>query len=400
MDAMTRILVDNSTLAAAGRAMYLGDFSVEGGMHAEIYYRRFADAREEDVHSLAELLSIFVLFDQVLWEGSSCAQESRVMDNSNAAELGDSAWVYDWFPLYRDAHNNGAIQHYFASSAWDRLREAQRRAAHWVVTRVQSGTYEVQRGFRIPLAYSAEDHYERADIVKTAVQNGLELQARYIPLALFLSRGLYYQSVSYEEPSCSYAPHSFRASLLANIELQASALLSHVTYDSADILRRVDAVLLERALAVADVPPSVLQGVAVGAAFLRRSASPRAAFDDAMAFRESSGGREVRDLMREMITLVSEGAYPSVSLVLSDIDRQLRGLLLERFGFAPARQGQSSGDELGLLFGLMGAAKTLLAAALELLPAAARKHITQLLYTSLTEPSGFQLLFERYLPHQ
>jgi hypothetical protein len=67
----TRVLLDYTSFAAAGRAIYYGDLGTEGGRHASSYYELYADARTEDQRSLAEVLTALVLFDQLVWEGSS-----------------------------------------------------------------------------------------------------------------------------------------------------------------------------------------------------------------------------------------------------------------------------------------------------------------------------------------
>ena len=56
----TQALIDNTTLAAAGRALYAdnGFTSAHGSEHATDYYRRFPDMRVEDCASFAEFLQL------------------------------------------------------------------------------------------------------------------------------------------------------------------------------------------------------------------------------------------------------------------------------------------------------------------------------------------------------
>jgi hypothetical protein len=100
------VIIDNTTFASAGRAIYHGDKRTDGGKHAEEYYQSYPDAVFLDKQSLAEFLTAFTLFDELLWDGSSCIQEV-IEHNPDVSYI----WIYDWFPQFKYAHQEGIIKH-------------------------------------------------------------------------------------------------------------------------------------------------------------------------------------------------------------------------------------------------------------------------------------------------
>jgi hypothetical protein len=158
----------------------------------------------------------------------------------------------------------------------------------------------------------------------------------------------------------------------------------------------LDSVFLARVAAMLPAHPPALRGVAIGHAFLHASLSPRQAFQNALAFRREPEGRDVRERMKQLLTLASSHALPKASALLEDLDRELRDVLLHRFGVAPAVPTRSESDTT-VLFSLMGSFKIVLSAAMHLLPANIRTEVTSLLHTPLSKPTGFQLIFQKYL---
>lgn len=116
----TVVLIDNTTFASAGRAMYHGNKETKGGEHAEDYSLRYPNAISLDRHSLAEFLRAFILFDVLVWDGSSYVQELEDMDDAS----GGGVWVYDWFPQFNYAHENGIIDHILRNDTKDQIRGA------------------------------------------------------------------------------------------------------------------------------------------------------------------------------------------------------------------------------------------------------------------------------------
>jgi hypothetical protein len=391
------VLLDNTTIAGAGRCIYSADQRTMGGRHAQEYYSKFPDAPEEDSRSLAEFLTTLVLFDQVKWEGSSWrTQESNAMSDSPVEEWDPkSAWVYSWFPAFSDANDLGVLQHHVTKDASKQLNEAQYRAARWVFGRVQSGTFSLPKNFRVPLSYGDENHEERGSLLRAAAGAGLTLHETNIPLALFLARGLYYQSVAFLEKSWSYLPHSFRASLLFDWEQQFASLLCAVSFkqDAKDVLDNLNERFLSKVTEVASIKPKAFRTVSIGAAFLYRYDDPKLAFEQAIEFRQSAPGRDVRERFRAMIAAASKGSSADVSIVLDEIDKELKEYSLHKCG----RSADSLG-ELKLLAGSMGVLKNAVEAAAHLLPTHIRTEAIKLLYMPLTQPTGFQLLFGHYIP--
>jgi hypothetical protein len=236
----TRILLDNTTFAASGRAIYCGDLKTEGGVHAEEYYRKYSDAEVIDRRSLAELLTAIVLFDQLLWEGSSWyTQESEQTVKQHAQDPDPkTAWLYTWFPVFSQAHKESIIQHHFTENPGMLLTTAHKRALEWVTKRMQTGKYQLPENFKIPQSYYDPDHYERGHLEGMIPSDEPNFDKRYIPLALFLARGLYYQSAVLREDGWSYLPHSFRSVLMEDAEQQAAALIcsATTTIDARDVL--------------------------------------------------------------------------------------------------------------------------------------------------------------------
>ncbi len=152
----SKVLFDNTSFAGTGRAIYAGDSFSKGGSHAADYYELYADAIAEDQRSLAELLTALVLFDELLWEGSSfLSQEIQEMNDDMPGKHDDfsNAWVYSWFPVFSEAHREGVIKHHFARNAGMQLPVARKRAVQWASSRLKEGKIEFPKNFRIPLCY-------------------------------------------------------------------------------------------------------------------------------------------------------------------------------------------------------------------------------------------------------
>jgi hypothetical protein len=317
------------------------------------------------------------------------------MDELNAERNWvEAAWVYAWFPVFNDARRMSIVEHHITSNASLQLPAAYERASVWVYEQLQNGTYRLPRNFRVPLAYSDPDHPDLAKLANVESEFGITLDHKFVPTALFLARGLFYQGVAYQQAHWSYLPHSFRSILLSDVEQQAASIISAATtsMEAAQVLRELDSAFLRRVGALVNLPTTTPSIAAIGGGFLRTSESPLAAMRHAMEFRETGAGREVRDRFRELVRLAQTGAHPLLQLHLSEIDRQLRDYLLHKFGYT-----DSPANTTQVFLSLLGSCKTALIAALEILPSDVRTGIMRFLYTPLTPPSGFQLLFSHYL---
>jgi hypothetical protein len=306
------------------------------------------------------------------------------------------AWVYSWFPIFLEAYNSGSVRHHFARNAGMQLSSAHHRAVQWVSTRLRE--IKLPRGFRTPLCYKDVQHPERDRIVSAAQLARISLHDDEIPIALFLSRGLFYQSVALAESGWSYLPHSFRNVLLRDTSAQAAALIcsATTTIDAENVLSELDAVFLKRVAQVAKVPEPMYKCISIGAALLRKSRSPRTAIELALEFRDTTQGKAVREYFRHLIQLGRGGRFVDIKAHIAELDKSLRDAVLHKFGYC---ENNEFGDEK-VAIGLSGPLKDVTEAALALLPATKRAAITRILHTPLTPPSGFQVLFSYYFPEE
>lgn len=403
--AETTVLIDNTTFAAAGRTFYLADQASEGGRHARAYHAAYQDAKALDRQSAGEFLTALILFDKLLWDSASASGESP----EETGKYDWNPWLYDWFPLFRKANQLGIIENFeerYVSGK--RLELAKALAFKWVQEQIASQGYILPRDFRVPRAYYSENYSDRGDFEALNGRHGYPLTDHHLAIAMFLHRGLYYQSYSYgpttwmKSQNWSYLPHAYRASLL---RLPSWNLLATVCNDEEmwlgemhkleitgpELVQKLDRRFfqaLDNTVRIESIPG----GIALGASFLQgnwRDATH--ALEGALEFRESRSGRQVREFFRELVDLGKASNKQAIEDRLGDFEALLQDAARNRFGTS-----WTADPKAGFLIGLLGSWKDVLAPVLSMLPRRIKEAVTRVLYTS-THDHGFQILFKRYL---
>jgi hypothetical protein len=409
----TNVVVDNTTFAAAGRVMYSGDLSVEGGQHAEDYYRKFKDQKRSDAQSFLELLTALILFDSLSWNGSSAAQDARNMNDAHWFSE-EETWVYKWFPLFWMAANQGnAIQHrtYTGDRKTDgvRLEKAQRVAVEWTRQYAEEKNRSLPLGFRTPIVYLDPKHHERWEITSLLEQRELQFTDDKIALALFLSRGLFYQSETLSEPGLSYLPHSYRAVLLSDPTIASLSLtcseqvadyLKPRTYkdpmDGIKVMREIQKVFSEELKHSKGLESEEFNSaMSIAGAFLQRTKGDcKGAFCDVMEFRETGAGKRLREQVREMVILAEESKLLPLKARLERLRKELQDIEREQLGHA-SQSNSANPYLIDLIEKGLGSQGFLLKPLLSLIPLEAREAVTK--FGNITFfPSGFQLIFRNY----
>lgn len=388
----TSILVDATTLAAAGRLLHGGDGTL-GSDHAELYYQRFGHAsREEDLHAFQHFLTALVLVDEIRWEGSSYgAQEDPVhpterMDDMDSSRV--STWVQNWFPRL----NQKFIRACHLEGVGMCLKTAHWQAASWVAQLSQVDFDKVQ-GARLPLWVQDVNHPDRAQLLSAMKAHKVDLPAGRIPLALYVGRGLFCQTAAYGNAVTAYAPHCRRGTLLMRPDLQRhiaiTRMFQHYSPDDegADRLRQVDDIL-RKAAAPWQTPSIDYSGIAIGAAFLHKRPEFAAAYEEALDFRAKYP--DVRRTFAEFVARAQAGEAPNAHAVLRDLQRSLETRTVRRFGAGDAQLGIA-------MFGSIG---RMIDFAIGRLPSSVSESLRKALFVQLHPWTGFQVLLSYYWPER
>jgi hypothetical protein len=390
----TVVMIDNTTFASAGRAIYFGSTDTEGGRHAEDYYRRYSDAISLDRQSLAEFLTALILFDNLAWDGSSCIQESTDMEN----QYGWNAWLYEWFPQFEMARREGIISHVNERQADSRLSRARLLSLSWV--KEHYSTYRPTRpaGFRVPLAYKSDDYKDFPDFCALNEEKEFNLNRDELAVAMFLHRGVFYQSRVCSKDGWSYLPHSYRAHLLAIPEIIAlTVMCDDDTYFNlrdgirgVEILRTIDEHFQQELKKAIKLKP-VSVGTAIGASFMQMQGTPYRAYTEALSFRSSRHGEDIRNQFQELVVLGRESNRQGIENRMLEIDRSLQSEARSRFGAAWTADPNST-----YAMNLIGSWKAIIEPIVSYLPVDFREGVSKFLNKQFNR-NGFQILFSRYL---
>lgn len=398
----TFVMIDNTTFASAGRAMYHGDKNTYGGTHAKDYYTRYPDAISLDRQSLAEFLTALILFDVLVWDGSSHVQELKDMDDA-AVERG---WVYNWFPQFKYAYENGIIDHILKNDtreqiegALNRLERAQLLSLQWVKEHFDDEyKSKLPRGFRVPLAYQSEDYRDRSSFIALNQGERFGLNEEQLAVAMFLHRGLFYQSRICSEDGWSYLPHSYRAYFLSIPEVIGLSIMCddesffylQEPITGTEILRNIDEHFQRELGKVIKMKPTPV-GTAIGASFMQMHRQPYRAFCEALSFRESRQGENVREQFRGLVDLGISSNRQGIENRIREIDKSLRNEARNRFGTA-----WSPDPNATYAINLVGSWKSIIEPLIDYLPMNFREGATKFLYKQINR-NGFQILFSNYL---
>ncbi|MCP4897457.1 MAG: hypothetical protein GY906_10845 [bacterium] len=403
--AETIALIDNTTFAAAGRTFYHNDPSGKGGLHAREYYSEHRDAKAIDRQSTSEFLTALVLFDSLRWDSASSSGETPAVTDDRRY----LPWLYDWFPLFHEASQLGIIEDFEERYvSWDRLNLAQQLAFKWVEEQIATEAFQLPSNFRVPLAYYSEDYADRGDFERLNAKNDWALTEDELAIAMFLHRGLYYQSYSYgpsewvDFEGWSYLPHSYRASLLRSPSWNLLATVCNdqdlwlgqmhkLEITAPEIVRELDRRFFQALDKTVKIEP-IPGGVALGWSFLQENwREPTHALESALEFRESRSGKEVRAFFGDLVALGKDSNRQAIEDRLGDFEKMLQGAARRRFGTS-----WTPDPKAGFLIGLTGSWKDVLAPALDIMPRRIREAVIRVLYTSTYE-HGFQILFNSYL---
>jgi hypothetical protein len=393
----TVVMIDNTTYASAGRAIYSGRKDTEGGRHAEDYYRRYPDAVSLDRQSLAEFLTALVLFDTLVWDASSTIQESKDAEDSVGSWTWNP-WIYQWFPQFDLARKEGIISHVDEYWAFRRLNRARLLSLLWVKEHYSKYKATLPMGFRIPLAYKSEDYRDLSRFDELNSEGNFNLNKEELAVAMFLHRGMFYQSRVCSQDGWSYLPHSYRAHLLRIPEIIGMTVMCDGdTYfelrdviTGVEILRSIDEHFqqeLNKAIKLKPIPV----GTALGASFMQMHDEAYSAFTEALSFRYSKYGENIRKQFRELVALGSVSNRQGIENRILNIDRSLRNEARSYFGAAWTPDPNST-----YVLNFIGSWKALIEPIINYLPMPFQEGATKFLNKQFNR-NGFQILFSRYL---
>ncbi len=362
---------------------------------------RFPSAEREDRRALYELVTALVLVDELTWEGSSTLTDvtdppldpdfgKRALDSGGHQNL---AWVYRWFPKFETLRQDKTLlPTYLYDVDRDRLGLAQELVVKWIagmdaLRRTQTSLFVN----KIPLCYRDPAHPDR-HAVRTYGDFRPRLTEDEISVALFVSRGVFYQACTKASNLEGYLPHSCRGYLLQDEglrEIVDYCALCTNEISATQVLEWVDSTVYERARAVATRGLPQGKGMSVGGSFFRGTASPLAAWESAIAFREGPSGIELRQHFRGLLDLAAQDDKIRINQALVEIDKQLVTATIHVKGCLDTPPA----EERLVLDALPWWGK----AAHYMLPESAKGALRKALFASLTNKSPYQMLFDAYL---
>lgn len=404
-DTLTRILIDNTTFAAAGRYSHQYATDSIGAEHARDFWRKYPKQKDEDRRSFQEFLTALVLFDRLYFDGSSYVQEYSEL---NQKDKDSDHWIYRWFEKFEE-YDSIFVQrrHSFGDSDSGRypenlLSDSRIIAMNWVKLKTEEG-WEEPDNFRLPEVYNpsggvhGKKHVDLNRFSRLNKEGNYNLDERELGLAMFLHRGLFYRALSYSYEGFAYMPHSYRGMLLDDPDLEVVSkglALQETPFDMKPIhpkdimddLGKVVSRNLE-AINIKDMPARI----AIGRAFFQGYEVE--AFEWAMKFRESDYGVGIRESFRDMVAKGTEGNVEAVRGRVEDFNSQLLNAR-KRFLGTDGRDSYMLPEwSFKFLKEFEGVGKTLARA----IPREYREDLTSLI-ASTRATTGPMVLFSYYIP--
>lgn len=391
----TRVLVDNTSLAGCGRVLYSHPHPAhpgkEGAAHANSFYSANPENVELDWTSFSEFLTAFVLFDEIVWDSSSCNVDSENND------LFDYRWLYDWFPIFDELFQNQIVTEVsdqWVASSGGRLDRARHIAMGWVKSQVASGTRQLPVNFRVPLSYYSSDYYDYN--VFRHLNEEYQLSESDLATAAFVHRGLFYLGRTHSEPGVGYLPHSFRATLLRDPAFSVLSVFCNdqlcptvQSIDPITIIRDVGD-QLARAVNQATEVPGLTAHVAIGSAFCQvDQGNPWQALAEAQVFRDSIQGAKLRRWFSELIELGNDSNKMAIRQRIADVETELRQFAAEKLG--------GRVEKISLLDPIPVVGR-LVNALVPSLPREWSEGLNRVLNRRIGPHTGMQLIFDYYLP--
>lgn len=387
----TTILVDNATLAAAGRATYRQmdtGLPPESLNHISTYEKNFPTSVASDAVSLSELITSLILYDELTWNRGSCVEEDK--DQFTGMVLKERLWVYSWFPLFQQANEANVLTEFqdYYSHETSRERESQIFSLKWVKEYYSSYKGNLPTDFKVPEIYGSDNYMYRSKFEQ--LNSKFDLNEEQLQVAMFIHRGLFYLSHVFSKEGYSYLPHGNRASFLMDEKLNLMAYVisgcNNYKYriDANNISTRIDEVIRsKRGRAIGSTQISLS---AIGGAFVHKHGIENA-FVKAMEFRNSPSGIEVR---QHFSCLVQSGLKPdniSLNIELVKISKEIDDITKAYLGGIASEITESL-----QLVGLPKWAEYLASK----LPSKVQSSAVKAAH-KVVAPSGYQLIFSNYL---
>ena len=215
-----------------------------------------------------------------------------------------------------------------------RLEHARVFAMEWART-LPDSNYKLPDGFRIPKIYSSNTYVDHQFFLE--LNNNYKLTPDMLEMAKFVHRGLYYQSLIYEDDNMSYLPHAYRAFLLENEDLKALSQFCYITPDISPIsgkriMKDVNGIFvknLDEACNLSHLPKNLVLG---GAFYQPDNSDPLAILEKVFDFRETTQGTKLRINFEELLSIGRSGNKSAVEDRLSDINLEMVTSRLQLFG--------------------------------------------------------------------
>lgn len=400
MDRVVEVLIDNTSLAGAGRMMYrepIVDASLstsecwhagpKGTEHARAYYRAHSgpDMRQEliDLESFCEVLTSLVLFERIRWNQDSVTEMGMVQGN----------WLYALFPAFQFAYEDGIVRGTRSKKDGDRRRSCWLLSGQHVKALLD---VELPVGFRLPNMYSDPEHPDRMEFLKAT--DGLCSTEEEVSLAMFVGRGLYYQSDALLN-DLSYIPHRYRSPFLTIPRIAKHSLIAAICAQAPkhqpdfgrQTMNALDSVFEEELSAsIGEQWDGHFGGIAT--AFLSGAGmNPRRAWENVMNFRQSTQGREVREAFADLVRLNAEGRALQSRARIEEIRQQLMAIQRHKYGHSTRSRRTDIATE-SLVNTLADNFSFLVRPIRSLIPLSVYEKVIQIGNVSIGQ-TGFQLIF-------
>jgi len=388
----TIAFVDTTTLAGAGRVLHVKE-PHEGGKHADEFYSRYPDTPQEDWLSFVKLLTIVSLFDKVVWEASSETYENQLVENFDGL-VSCEPWLYRYFPAFKSVKADLITDVYLNgnNSIWN---ESIKQACLLVDNIGKNEINSILSTIRLPKWVKDPNHYDRSTLTELASNDKISIDGVKPELALFLARGLYYQSLAVIRDYTGYVPHSFRSLLLVRPDVlrRLPVVLYHQQVEPrdqvAELLESVNRVVAESAGQWISPEYSEQRAFAIGYGFIKKYRQPQEAWQAALEFRSSMAGSDARTEFKILSKLAKEENYPLLNLQLKKIDKLLSDYTIHKYG--ASNRGKAT-------FGvsIIGDMAKKLEYIFDALPDRLKININKLLFYPIGKPTGLQVLFSNY----
>ncbi len=213
--------------------------------------------------------------------------------------------------------------------------QAQVSALDWVKRRYESYKPKLPSFFKVPDSYSSNQYYYLEDFNEK--NKNYNLNDDELSVAMFIHRGIFYLSHSFKNNYSSYLPHSNRASFLTDDELSLQSYLIANSNDRKNIYRvsagniqkQIEEIIEIKRKESIGSSPFTLNGI--GGAFIHRFGVSNA-FEEALSFRETAKGEEVRELFRSLVYSGGNSDNVSITMVLKQLSKEIDSMIKSKLG--------------------------------------------------------------------